>query len=124
MIALMLTAVGTLAVAQLIPRGLAVTVRARRQALALRAAQDKLEEVVARHYDDMVSEDMFPVGDQSAGELRLIRRSVEVTFVNPDKALKTEGKDHGLKRVRVIAEWREGEHTRQVTLMQLVPDRR
>jgi Tfp pilus assembly protein PilV len=122
-VALLVIAVGALAVARLIPQSVAVTAKARRQTLALHAAQQKMEEIIAAPYANVVSESMAPVTSDSSSEYRLVQRQVAVSYVDPRLDWSVAASDVGMKRVRVTAQWLEGKYARRIVLETLVADR-
>jgi type IV pilus modification protein PilV len=122
-VALLVIAVGALAVARLIPQSVAVTANARRQTLALHAAEQKMEQIVAAPYADVVPESLAPVTTDSSSEYRLVQRQVAVSYVDPRTGWSVAAGDLGMKRVRVTAQWLEGRYTRRIALETLVADR-
>jgi prepilin-type N-terminal cleavage/methylation domain-containing protein len=122
-VALLVMTIGALAVARLIPQSVAVTSQARRQTLAMQAAQAKMEQILTLPYESVASENMAYVSNDPHSEYRLIQRRVQVRYVRPDDGWKNIGADKGMKQVEITAQWREGSYTRQITLVTLVADR-
>lgn len=120
-VAISILIIGILAIVQLFPEGLRVGRISKQMSVANNLAQAKIEEVIAKHYDDIgtgIIENRAKVDSNPESQFYIYERQTEVDLV--DANLNNSSEDIGLKKITISIWWQEKDHEKNITLRRLL----
>jgi type II secretory pathway pseudopilin PulG len=123
-VAISILIIGILAIMQLFPQGMRVGRISKQMSVANNLAQAKMEEELAKHYDDIgvgIIEPKAKVDSNPSSQFYIYERQTEVDLVDAD--LNDSSQNIGLKKITVSIWWQEKEQEKNITLQRLLTKR-
>lgn len=123
-VAISILVVGILAIIQLFPIGMTANRISRQTTQANNLAQEKMEEIISFHYDDLTTgiiENRAKVDTDPQNQFYAYERQVEANLV--DKNLAISQTDIGLKKITVTVWWKEKDEEKNIILRKLISEK-
>ncbi len=120
-IAISILIIGILAVMQLFPQGLSISRLSKQMSVANNLAQAKIEEVIAKHYDDIgtgIIETRGKIDSDPQSQFYIYERQTEVDLIDAD--LNDSLEDIGFKKITVYIWWQEKDQEKNITLRRIL----